>query len=164
MQFLEKRLPSKTVERTLLASFSSSPSGLKDISQLQFIEHYILLERYTISYPRVGDYLLQFSDIRVDVICGPQLSNWCQDHSLFNSSFYRTEEPEETAIPRVRRVTRSAAPFLPPPKPHRLHRLTLPSDLENLLIQIRNDLDTNSIDSLRTVFSSSSLFSSNFLA
>jgi hypothetical protein len=164
MQFLEKKLPETILETTLLAGFSSSPSGAKDVSQLQFMEYYILSGKYTISYQRMGDYSLQLPVIRGCETWGPQLSQWWRGHSLFNPSFYKAEEPEEMPIPRVGRVTRSSAPFLPQPKVHiRLHTLDLPSDLVNLLIQIRDDLDTNSLDSLRTVSSSSSLFSSNFL-
>jgi len=133
-------------EDALIPTLGVAHSTMKNVSQLEFIEHYILRYQFRINNPSIETQSITFAEAKIfkndKVIPGKEFLSWLKTKGIFHINFY-TKKHE---APVSERYTRLSAPFMEPPRPHKQfsrEELQLDVITFNLMENIRTAFKAN---------------------
>jgi hypothetical protein len=136
-------------EDVLIPTLGVAHSTMKNVSQLEFIENYVLGSQFRINNPSVETQNISYYDTKMlkndRVMPGNTFINWLKKKSIFNENFYRKKH-EDPRLLLPDRYTRLSAPFMEPPRPHKQFprgELQLDDATINLIKNIQIALKSN---------------------
>jgi hypothetical protein len=123
-------------EDAFIAKLSGVMSGMAGVSQLQFIESFILKQKYTINHHNIEDHSITFKPDQISEP-GTLFLTWAMQACIFPEDFFKVQLKNVTEDNK--RFTRLNAPFLAPPPTHvHLAHLNLSDKILKMLEDIWN--------------------------